>query len=254
MRSFLRKKLAGLTGCTSGNATVLVGLGLPVLLGAAGYAIETAQMYAWKRELQHSVDQAAIAGAWALVYDKNSTTYTTRAQQEFDANQAVTKTFATAEATVQLGKYGGTINNSVIVTASATKRLPFSGYLLDKSMSVFVRAQATYASGGTYKACLMALKEEDDTTFVVTGSATVNAPCGLGALSCEDDAITIDVDYDPPNKGVTTDSIVTCGTAEVPAYLHGKVTDNADGLENPFADLPPPTPTNNTAKTLKSRH
>src|SRR5688500_10216543 len=238
MRSFLRKKLAGLTGCTSGNATVLVGLGLPVLLGAAGYAVEMAQIYAWKRELQHSVDQAAIAGAWALAYDKNTTTYTTRAQQEFDANQAMTKAFADADATVQLGNYGSSNNNSVIVSARATKRLPFSGYLLDRSLTVFATAQATYAAGGQYKACLMALKEEATPTFTVGGSAIVNASCGLGALSCEEGAIKIDVDdADPTKKGVTTDSIVTCGTADVPAYLQGKVTEGATDLENPFADL-----------------
>lgn len=250
MRGFLRKKLTGLCGCSSGNATVIVGLGLPVLLGAAGYATEMAQIYAWKRELQHSVDQAALAGAWALVYDKDTQTYTTRAQQEFDANQAVTKTFADADATVQLGAYGSTTNNSVIVSARATKRLPFSGYLLDRSLTVFARAQATYASGGTYKACLMALKEDATPTFTVGGSATVNAACGLGALSCEPGAIQIDVGNDPDQKGVTTDSIVTCGTADVPEYLQSKVTNGASGLENPFADLPPPTPTNNTSKTL----
>ena len=47
-----------------------------------------------------------------------------------------------------------------------------------------------------------------------------------------------------------TDSIVTCGTADVPDYLKSKVTNGATGLENPFADLPPPTPTDNTGKTL----
>jgi Flp pilus assembly protein TadG len=251
MRGFFRKKMTGLCGCSSGNATVLVGLGLPVLLGAAGYATEMAQVYAWKRELQHSVDQAAIAGAWALAYDADTTTYTTRAQQEFDTNLGVTKTFADADATVQLGKYGSTTNNSVIVSASATKRLPFSGYLMNESLTVFARAQATYAAGGTYKACLMALKEDATPTFTVGGSAVVNAACGLGALSCEPGAIKIDVDSDDPTKkGVTTDSIVTCGTADVPEYLQSKVTNGASGLTNPFADLPPPEPTNNTSKTL----
>ncbi len=50
----------------SGNAVLLTALGMPVLIGAAGYAMDMAQMYAWQRELQHSVDQAALAGAWAL--------------------------------------------------------------------------------------------------------------------------------------------------------------------------------------------
>ena len=251
MRALIGPFFERLAKSTSGNAMMIVAFGMPALLGAAGYAVEMAQLYAWKRELQHSVDQAAIAGAWALAYDKNTQTYVTRAQQEFDANKAVTATFADADATVQLGKYGSTTNNSVIVSARATKRLPFSGYLTNRSITVFARAQATFAEGGKYKACLMALKEEATPTFTVGGSAIVNAACGLGALSCEPGAIKIDVDgTDPTKKGVTTDSIVTCGTADVPDYLKSKVTNGATGLENPFADLPPPTPTDNTGKTL----
>ena len=250
MRGFLRNKLAGLASCNSGNATLIVALGMPALIGAAGYATDMAQTYAWKRELQHSVDQAALAGAWALAYDKTTNTYQLRAQQEFDANQAVTKTFADADATVQLGAYGSTTNNSVIVSARATKQLPFSSFIIDRPLTVFARAQATFTSGGTYKACLMALKEDATPTFTVGGSATVNASCGLGALSCEPGAIKIDVGLDPGNKGVTTDSIVTCGTADVPAYLQGKVTQGVSGLSNPFADLPAPTQPNNTPKTL----
>jgi uncharacterized membrane protein len=65
MRSFIRKKLAGLTGCTSGNATLIVALGMPMLIGGAGLGVDVAQWYMWKRELQFAVDQAAIAGAWA---------------------------------------------------------------------------------------------------------------------------------------------------------------------------------------------
>jgi Flp pilus assembly protein TadG len=246
----LQRFVKRLARSKSGNALLMVGLGLPVFIGAAGYATDMAQAYAWKRELQHSVDQAAIAGAWALVYDKNTQTYTTRAQQEFDANLAVTKTFADADATVQLGNYGSTTNNSVIVSARATKMLPFSGFLVHKAMTVFARAQATYASGGSYKACLMALKKGEGQTFTVEGSATVQAACGLGALSCEDDAIKIDVQDDPGKSGVTTDSIVTCGTASVPDYLKAKVTDNASGISNPFEGLPAPTPPDEAAKTL----
>ena len=116
----------------------------------------------------------------------------------------------------QLGSYGGLTDNSVIVTARVTKRLPFSGFLVDKSMTVTARAQATYAEGGTYQACLMALKEDEAGVFTVGGSATINAACGLGALSCDANAIDIDVPLEPGKSGVTTDSIVTCGGPTCP--------------------------------------
>ena len=97
----------------------------------------------------------------------------------------------------------------------------------------------------------MALKKNEAFTFTVGGSASVTASCGLGALSCEPGAIDIDVDStDPTKKGVVTDSIVTCGTADVPEYLQDKVTDNASGIDNPFKDVPTPVPDPNTAKSL----
>ena len=156
--------LKRLVGEKSGNAVLFTALGMPVLIGAAGYAMDMAQMYAWKRELQHSVDQAALAGAWALAYDKNTQSWSRRAQQEYDANQLMMADHDTAPS-IQLGSYGGQTNNSVIVSSRVTKRLPFSGFLVNKSMTVFASAQATYAEGGTYQACLMALKKGEGGTF-----------------------------------------------------------------------------------------
>jgi hypothetical protein len=229
---------------TSGNALLMMALGMPALIGAAGYGVDMAQLYMWKRELQHSVDQAAIAGAWTLAYDKDSTNYQTRARQEFATNQDLTAGFDT-DPVIELGSYSGGANNSVIVSATATKRLPFSGFLIDKPLFIRARAQATFAQGGNYQACLMALKKGEAGTFTINGSAIVNAKCGLGALSCEPESLTID-----GSATVDTDSIVTCGTVSVPSSLDSKVTENASGMENPFEELPPPVPASETAKSF----
>ena len=233
MRTSIRRKLAGLLGCSSGNATLIVALGMPVIIGAGGYGVDMAQLYMWKRELQHSVDQAALAGAWTLAYDSDAENWSDRAQQEFDANQGQTVDFDTAPV-IELGSYDGGVDNSVIVTASAYKSLPFSSFLSDKPMFVRASAQATYAEGATYKACLLALKKDASGTFTVGGNATVNASCGLGALSCSNNALTID-----GSANVTTDTIVTCGTASVPSNLSSKLTEDA-ALTDGFAQLPPP--------------
>ena len=227
-----------------GQAAVIVALAMPALIGAAGYAVDLGQVYIWKRELQHSVDQAAIAGAWTLAYNKNANNYSTRALQEYNANQVYTKNFD-ATPTVQLGSFGTGSNNSVIVASSVTKQLPFSGYLIGKPLRIAARAQATFAQGGNYHACLMTLKKNQSATFTIGGNATVNASCGLGALSCEPDTITID-----GSSNVNTDSIVTCGTASVPTSLQSKVTEYASGISNPFEGLPVPTPTDNSSKSL----
>lgn len=239
----LWRRLAELRDSSRGNAMMMAALGMPVLIGATGYGVDTAQWYMWKRELQHSADQAALGGAWARSYSTTAD-YQTRALQEFNANQGVTRTFATVP-NVSLTSYSGGTNNSVLVTATATRRLPFSGHLFGRSATIRVSAQAKFAAGGTYSACLVSLKE-DGTAFTVGGNATVIANCGLGALSCDANAIIID-----GSANVTTTSIVTCGTASVPANLQNKVTNGITSLEDAYADWDPPVPTSSTPNRTK---
>ena len=216
-----------------GNAMMMMAIAMPALIGGAGLAVDTAQWYLWKRELQHSVDQAAIGAAWALSNSAASSTYKTRAQQEFDANQNITKTFATTP-TVTLANYAGGTNNSVVVTATASKMLPFSSFLTGAAVNIAVKAQADFAAGANYHACLVATSNTG-TGLAIGGNANVSAKCGLAALSCDDNAVNID-----GSATVVTDSIATCGTATVPAANQSVVSDHITGLKDPYANLTPP--------------
>jgi Flp pilus assembly protein TadG len=218
----------------SGNATMLVALGMPALIGGGGFAVDTAQWYMWKRELQHSVDQAAYAGALALANDDSKSYYSTRAIQEFDTNIDKVKSFA-SRPNITIANYASGVDNSVIVSATASKSLPFSSFLTGKAATIRATAQASFAPGGTYQACLVALRETG-TALDIGGNATVSAKCGLAALSCDDDAVVID-----GSATVDTDSIVTCGTADVPEDNEDVVTEGASGLTDIYADLDPPT-------------
>lgn len=224
----------------SGNVAVIVAVAMPALIGGAGLAVDFAQWYTWKREVQHSVDQAAIGGAWALSNPDSKETYKTRAKQEFDANQAITKDFTTTP-TITLANYAGGTDNSVLVTATASKRLPFSGFLTGSAVQILVKAQASFAEGADYRACLIATSETG-TGLEIGGNANVRAQCGLAALSCDDNAIQID-----GSATVLTDSIATCGTADVPDENKDVVAENVTGLKDPFAGLnPPDNPTQQT--------
>lgn len=241
MRSYLRKKLADLRRSTCGNATMMTALGLPALLGATGYGVDTAQWYMWQRELQHSVDQAAIGGAWALAYDRTSTAYTLRAQQEYYANQNITADFDSTP-TIRLADYNGGNDNSVLVTATVTRSLPFSSLLLNRTTTIGARAQAAFEAGSKYNACLITLKE-NGTTFQVGGNAQVIANCGLGALSCSDNAIVID-----GSATVETTSIAACGTVTNPAKNESAVHEKVTNLSDAYAEIPVPEPDESTPK------
>jgi Flp pilus assembly protein TadG len=233
--------MARLKSCTSGNALLMVATGLPMLIGGAGFATDLSQWYMWKRELQHAVDQAAYAGAYAMSDEDSEDQYQIRALQEYNGNINQVADFDSNPTITLANAFGGT-NNAVLVTSSATKLLPFSSFLTGSSATVRVRAMATFAAGASYSACLISLRE-DGTGTDIGGNATIRARCGLAALSCSDDAIVIDGSAD-----VDTDSIATCGTVTSTDPEHEDViAENVRGLQDAYADLVPPT--NDTNRT-----
>lgn len=235
----VRKLCKALTRSRAGNATMLVAMGVPALIGGAGFAVDTAQWYMWQRELQHAVDQAAYAGAWALAREESEGYYEKRALQEYGANISKTDDFDTTP-TVQLADYAGGTDNSLIVSSTATKTLPFSSFLTGGSTTIRATAQASFAEGYDFNACLTSLKTTGTGT-TIGGNAKVRAACGLAALSCSEDAIKIDGSAD-----VLTDVIVACGTIDA-ADNDDVVVENIRGLEDIYADLEPPT--NDTPRT-----
>jgi Flp pilus assembly protein TadG len=256
MRQAILSMLRAFKRDNSGNIAMIVAFGMPALIGAGGLSVDITQWYMWKRELQHSVDQAAIGGAWAMANANSAANYKTRAQQEFDANQAITKGFSTtptialanfAGGTTATNYLGGT-ENSVVVSAKASKLLPFSGFLMGNSASVTVRSQASFAKGQTYNACLVATAGSG-TGISIGGNASVNAQCGLAALSCSAGAVNIS-----GSAIVETGSIATCGTATVPAANQGVVAEHVQGLSDAYAGLATPNnPNQGTAYNCKSQ-
>ncbi|MBC7158429.1 MAG: hypothetical protein H5U21_00045 [Porphyrobacter sp.] len=239
------RPLRRLAACRSGNAAILMGLGMPMLIGGAGLGVDTAQWYLWKRELQFAVDQAAIAGAYAKAADEAGTGYIDRAQQEYEANVSVVAGFDTVPV-VSLADYDGGTANSIRVTASATQTLPFSSFLTGAATTVAVEARAIYEPGTTYRPCLMALDPHAADAMLFNGNVTVVATCGVGALSDHESSVTklggsgvVDVTF-VVTKGNIDDQHNHFDTEEV--IVH------SDDLADPYDELTPPT--NATPRTL----
>ncbi|MCW1383493.1 pilus assembly protein [Novosphingobium sp. KCTC 2891] len=224
---------------TRGNATVLMAVATPVLVSAAGFAIDTSQWFLWKREMQYAADQGAIGGAWSLAKGIVKDVYATHAQQEYTANLAVTKTFS-ATPTVALVNYNGGTSNAILVTATATRTLPFFGFVTGKSTTVKVSAQASFAKGATYTSCIIATNPTADGAITIGGSAVLKSGCGLAALSNSTNSIrvsgnpTIDVNYLMAAGGI--DDWFDTHTDDV-------VKEYMTTLSDPFKSLTAPTTT-----------
>ena len=234
----MRNLLKRLARSKSGNAAMIVALGMPALIGGTGFAVDTAQWYMWKREMQFAVDQAAIAGAWARAKEDTESTFETRAKQEFDANIQQTDGFVT-EPEVALANFSGGTANSVTVSASATKKLPFSSFLTGNATTIGAYAQASFEQGETFTSCLIAVDEDASGAITLGGSSVLTAGCGLAALS--DSATSIVVNGNP-----TIDAGWILSRGGIDQWLKDNTDDtileNLAGLTDPFKDLSPPNP------------
>lgn len=243
----ITKFLRELGESTSGNAMMLVAMGAPVLLGATGFAVDTAQWYLWKRELQYAADQAALAGAWARGNGDVGTEYQTRATQEFSANIAVTTNYSTLDSS-NLEDFAGGTDNSVVVTASTEGTLPFAKYILGGSTTVRVRAQATYETVDEWTACLLALDPDASEALLFHGGPFVDAGCGVGAISNADDAIAINGNSGTYNVGWAISGGGIDDQHGNFAEGSAEVVENLTDLFDPFADLE--APDNPTSRNL----
>ncbi|WP_343807366.1 Tad domain-containing protein [Alteraurantiacibacter aestuarii] len=218
---------------------MLVALGMPVLIGGAGLGVDLAQWYMWKRELQYAVDQAAVAGAWARADSATESSYVTRAQQEFNANLSVIEDF-TVSPTIALANWAGGSNNSVAVSATAGKALPFSNFLTGRQATIYAYAQASFNEGTTFTSCLIAVDDDEDGAITIGGNASLTAGCGMAALSDDPNAIiangnpTVQAGWILARGGI--DDWFDTNTDDV-------IMENMDGLYDPFEHLTPPNPT-----------
>ena len=73
-----------------GNALVIAGAALPLIVGSAGLASDTIQWALWKRQLQRAADSAAIAGVYAEMQGKPVGDCRTRERGQRTAGQHAT--------------------------------------------------------------------------------------------------------------------------------------------------------------------
>jgi len=214
-----------------GNALVIAGAALPLVIGSAGLASDTIQWVLWKRQLQRAADSAAIAGVYAKVQGQDVTSA---------VNTDLTKNQNTGIAL--LGGYPIISNYTMTNTTNGTtvllavqKPLSFSGMFLSAAPVIFAGASAVTVQTGVY--CVVSLEPTSTTGITATGNSTLNLGCGM---------IT---------NSTSLNAAIATGSSEVhatPIAAVGDIagSDNWNGAQllpftvkeaDPFASLNPPT-------------
>lgn len=158
-----------------GNALIIAGAALPVVIGGAGLATDTVQWVLWKRELQRAADSAAFAGVYA------------EAENIETVNSAVTADLAKNNNHTGISLNAGypviaypadtsSYSKAVQVTLAIKRPLGFSSLFLASSPTITASGTAAMVPSGSY--CVVALNSTSDPSINVGGSSSINMGCG----------------------------------------------------------------------------
>lgn len=168
-----------------GNALVLAGAALPLIVGSAGLASDTIQWALWKRQLQRLADSGAEAGVYAKIAGNtvdncsnvSSATYSSPVAYTVKTGNHLPQTpTCTATNPPSTGSYTSDAY-AVKVDVSMQRPLSFSGMFLSATPTIRASATATIVPSGKY--CVVSLENTATTGITATGSATVNLGCGM---------------------------------------------------------------------------
>jgi Flp pilus assembly protein TadG len=156
-----------------GNVLVIGAATMPLLIGSAALAVDTVQMGLWKRQLQRAADSAALAGAYAIVQQGDSTAAVKR---DLQINNDVPLTGEPSVTTPASGTFAGNYR-AVQVQLTSTRTMPFMSFFNGTPPTLTVKATAAAVFQGEY--CMISL--EDGTVVGVTfaGSARLDLDCGV---------------------------------------------------------------------------
>ena len=160
----------------SGNAIMLAAFAMPLLIGAAGLAVDTIQWVNAKRELQGAADAAALAGVYGII-------------QTGDMNVAVDRSFASnpdidkkRAVTAEQSPDGHTEDPfAVRVRVTSAAPLTFARMFLPHAPIITAEATATVVETGEY--CAFAIGTASETGIAIKPNAEVEMDCGIAANS-----------------------------------------------------------------------
>lgn len=219
---------------------MLAAASMPILVGAAGLAMDTVQWTLWKRQIQRQADSAALAGAFAVA-------------QGFDAADSVTADInqltlvnlfqsPLIENAPTTGAYAGN-SKAVRVVLQTTGELPFSKMLGVKAPLIQGEATAAVISDGEY--CVVSLENTSAVGITLQGNASVGLGCGIITNSRASNAVA-----SGGSSSVAATPVAAVGGLQATSNYVSPTTLMPYSIpqSDPFAALPTPSPTGCSGK------
>src|SRR6476469_1954432 len=170
-----------------GNALIVAGASLPLIIGSAGLATDTIQWVLWKRELQRLADSSALAGVYAIKAGNavgTCSNLTTPAYTDPVAYDIKTNNVITSDSNLTCDVHNSPLSGAYVadpdavqVDLSMPRNLSFSGMFMSAAPTIRASATATIVPSGTY--CVISLESGAVTGLDATGSTNVNLGCGM---------------------------------------------------------------------------
>ena len=228
-----------------GNALVIAGAALPLLVGSAGLAVDTIQWTMWKRQLQRAADSAAFAGVYAKVENNDGMTAEQAVNGDLTKHNSTGITLLSGYPQIVYPNGAG-YTKGVQVTIAVQKRLSFSSLFMSAAPTITATGAAALFDDGTY--CVVALAETGP-ALNIGGNADVNMGCG--AISNSRDA-TQSVRTDGNSYNFTADPVAAVGG--MPSSITG-ATDLQPyniPMEDPYAGLSTAVPSGTNCTSFNS--
>jgi hypothetical protein len=167
------RRLRGLVPDQRGNVAVVVAAVFPLLIGAAGLAVDGVEWVMQKRQIQAAADTAAMAGVYGLIADE-------------DLDSSVNRSIVRAgtvpnNASIQAiqGPPGRETDPfAVSVKIAAPAYMTFSRMFLRKPPVIAAEATATVVKNGRYCAFALGVMENEP-GLVLRPNSEVQADCGV---------------------------------------------------------------------------
>lgn len=234
MQGVYRVNLQRLWRDRAGNVLVLAAACMPLLIGAAGLAVDTANWTYWKRQLQREADSAALAGAYAKAQGKDAIAAATNDLTR--TNVITLSTPADIKSAPTTGSFAGN-PLAVRVALSTQRRLPFSGAFMSSAPVISAHATAAILVTGQY--CALALGSGSVTGITMSGSAAVNFGCGMATNSTSKTKAVVA----SGSSSITASPIAAVGGLSASSNYTGttQLLPYTLPQQDPYASVPTPT-------------